>query len=130
MVNDPIGDYINRIKNAGRVKLPTLDIPYSKMKESISSVLKHAGFIAFYNIKGKTKKMLEIGLVYKKDGSHRISGAKRISKPGRRVYQNHKEIKPIKFGKGLSVFSTPAGVLSGKEARKKQVGGEVLFEIW
>ena len=131
MVNDPTGDYINRLKNASAVKSETVSIPYSKIKEAISNLLKSEGYINFVNTKGKTvKRTLEIGLAYNKDGSPKISAAKRISKPGRRVYKSSKEIKPVKFGKGTLVLSTPKGIVSGEGARKEKVGGEALFEIW
>jgi len=131
MVGDPIGDFINRLKNASLVKRETVVAPYSKLKDSISNLLKKEGYISFVNTKGKgIKKSLEIGLAYRKDGSSKISVAKRISKPGRRVYKNYKDIKPVKFGKGTLVLSTPQGVISEKEAKKSKVGGEALFEIW
>jgi small subunit ribosomal protein S8 len=128
---DPIGDYINRLKNASAVKSETTTAPYSKTKEAISDLLKKEGYINFVNLKGKgIKKILGIGLAYRKDGSPKILHAKRISKPGRRVYKNSKEIKPVKFGKGILVISTPKGIVTGKTAKKEKVGGEALFEIW
>ena len=131
MVNDPIGDFINRLKNASAVKAKVASVPYSKMKEAISNFLKKEGYISFFNVKGKgIKKTLEIGLSYGKDDEPKISSTKRISKPGRRVYKTAKEIKLVKFGKGRILLSTPKGILSGREARKNKVGGEALFEIW
>jgi small subunit ribosomal protein S8 len=94
-------------------------------------VLKTAGFIADVEKHGKTaRKSLIVTLTSHKDGAPRISGVKRISKPGRRMYVASKHIHPVKYGKGLLVISTPAGVMSGKEAREKNVGGEALFEIF
>jgi small subunit ribosomal protein S8 len=131
MVNDPVGDYINRLKNASAVKSETVSIPYSKVKEAISDLLKSEGYINAINVKGKTvKRSLEISLAYSKDGSPKISRTKRISKPGRRIYRGSKEIKPVKFGKGTLVLSTPKGIISERDAKKQKVGGEVLFEIW
>ena len=131
MVGDPIGDYINRLKNAGAVKKETVSAPYSKTKEAISKLLKKEGYLGFVNVKGKSvKKDLELGLVYDKDGSPKINEARRISKPSRRIYKNSRKIRPVKFGKGMLVISTPKGIISGKTAKKEKVGGEVLFEIW
>jgi small subunit ribosomal protein S8 len=128
---DPIGDYINRLKNASAVKSESTVAPYSKVKESISNLLKKEGYLSFINLKGKgVKRVLEVGLSYKKDGSPKIANAKRISKPGRRIYRSSNEIRPVKFGKGTLVISTPSGILTGKDARKGKVGGEAMFEIW
>ena len=131
MVSDPIGDFINRLKNASAVKAEVTSTPYSKTKEAVANLLKKNGFISFVNVKGKTtKKTLEVGLAYYKNGNAKITDTKRISKPSRRVYRGLKDIRPVKFGKGTLVLSTPGGILSGKEAKKSKVGGEALFEIW
>jgi len=131
MVGDPLGDFINRIKNASAVSSAAVSAPYSKTKEAVSNLLKNEGYLNSVNVKGKgIKKTLEIGLLYKKDGSPKISEAKRVSKPGRRIYFGFKEIRPVKFGKGTLVLSTPKGIVTEKEARKEKVGGEALFEIW
>lgn len=102
-------------------------MPYSKMKESIAEVLKKEGYVG--SVEAKKNGPLNVFLAYK-NKRPTISGTKRISKPSRRMYMSVNEIKPIKRGFGLLVLSTPAGILSGKEAREKKVGGEVLFEIW
>ena len=121
MVSDPIGDFINRLKNASAVGSEMTATPYSKVKESISDILKKEGYLGFVNVKGKgVKKTLETGLIYKKDSSPKISEVKRISKPGRRVYKSFREIKPVKFGKGTLVLSTPNGIISEKEAKKNE----------
>ena len=131
MVNDPIGDFINRLKNASAVRAEVTSAPYSKTKEAVANLLKKSGFISFVNVKGKsTKKTLEVGLAYHKNGNAKISDLKRISKPSRRVYRGLKDIRPVKFGKGTLVLSTPLGILSGRDAKKSKVGGEALFEIW
>jgi small subunit ribosomal protein S8 len=131
MVNDPIADYINRLKNASVVRSNLTSVPYSKTKEAIANLLKKEGYINFVNIKGKSvKRSLEVGLVYNKDGSPKINETKRISKPSRRIYKSSKEIRPVKFGKGTLILSTPKGIITGKEAKKAKVGGEVLFEIY
>ena len=131
MVNDPLGDFINILKNANATKSEVVLSPYSKLKEAVASVLKNEGYLSFVSAKGKgAKKVLETGLVYKKDGSPKITSTKRISKPGKRVYRGFKDVRPVKFGRGALVLSTPQGILSGKDAQKTKAGGEALFEIW
>ncbi len=131
MVNDPIGDFITRIKNASAVGHESLSLPYSKLKAAVADVLASAGYVASSEKRGKkTNKTLTVGLLYKKDGSPRISEVKRISKPSRRIYRSVKEIFPVRYGKGSLILSTSKGIMTGKEAKKAKLGGEVLFEIW
>lgn len=131
MVNDPIGDFIIQLKNAGMVRKSTVSIPYSKLKNAIADKLVDAGFIAGATKHGKkVKKTLDITLKYTEEGVHQIQGVKRISKPGRRLYLSVSEIFPVKFGRGKRILSTPAGILTGEEAKEKNVGGEELFIIW
>jgi small subunit ribosomal protein S8 len=131
MVNDPISDLIIRIKNAGRVGKVLVSMPYSKFKHATSDTLSKAGFVGEVSKDGKgTRKTLTIKLVYKENGSPRITDVQRISKPGRRLYKGVKHIFPYKYGKGTVIFSTPKGILTDTEARKKKVGGEELFKIW
>lgn len=131
MVTDPIGDFIVRLKNASDVGKTSVTLPYSAMKMAIAEVLKKAGFIADCEKHGKTaRKSLIVTLATHTDGSSRISGVKRISKPGRRMYVASKHIHPVKFGKGILVVSTPSGVMSGSDAKKANVGGEALFEMY
>lgn len=129
-MHDPIADMLNRIKNAGNAGKELTDIPYSQMKESIAEVLFKQGFIVSYAKKGKkVQKTLEVGIAY--DGKKpRVVGVARMSKPSVRSYIKVADIKPVKNGYGLMVISTPKGIMSGDEARKGQVGGEVLFKIW
>jgi len=130
MVNDTVGDFIIQLKNAGMVGKAEVSLPYSKLKEAIAKKLADAGYIASFEVKGKdVKKTLEVALKYE-GGSHSINGVKRVSKPGRRLYTKVAEIYPIKFGKGHVILSTPAGILTGEEARQANVGGEQLFVIW
>ena len=129
-MNDPISDLIIRIKNASNTGIDIISIPYSEVKYEISELLHKEGFVKSVNKKGKkVKKFIEIGVLYK-DGRPKVSGVKRISKPGRRVYKSVSLIKPVRQGYGMLVLSTPLGVLSGKDAKVKKVGGEALFEIW
>lgn len=131
MVGDTIGDLIIRLKNAGAVKKVTVSVPHSKLRKAVLDKLVAAGYIASATEKGKQvqEKTLEVTLRYE-DGISRISGVKRISKPGRRLYTKVADINPVKFGKGHMILSTPAGILTGEEAKEKQVGGEQLFIIW
>jgi small subunit ribosomal protein S8 len=131
MVNDPIGDFIIQLKNAGMVRKIGVSIPYSKMKHAIADSLVKSGYIADAVKHGKkVKKTLDITLKYDAKGAHQIQGVKRVSKPGRRLYISVADIFPVKFGKGKRIISTPAGILTGEEAKEKNVGGEELFIIW
>ncbi len=130
-VNDPIADMIVRIKNAGAVKKESVKVPYSKLKHAIAEALLRAGFVLSVEKEGKgIKKHLNIKIAYNESGSPKIEEFKRVSKPGRRIYRAAKEIYPVKYGRGLAILSTPKGVLSGQEARKENVGGEILFEVF
>ncbi|HEY4517454.1 MAG TPA: 30S ribosomal protein S8 [Candidatus Paceibacterota bacterium] len=131
MVSDTIGDFIIRLKNAGAVKKESVSVPFSALKLAVAEKLKDAGFVASIDKKGKkVRKTLDVVLKYDHDGIHVIHGVKRISKPGRRMYRSVSEIMPVRYGHGTLVLSTPKGILTGKEARKQNVGGEALFEIW
>lgn len=130
MVGDTVGDFIIQLKNAGMVGKKEVRLPYSKLKHAIADVLKREGYVAEVSADGKAaKKQLAVSLKYN-GASHQIAGVKRISKPGRRMYAKASEIYPVKFGKGRIILSTPAGILTGEEARKQNVGGEQLFQIW
>ncbi|MBI3671276.1 30S ribosomal protein S8 [Candidatus Azambacteria bacterium] len=130
-MTDPIADMLTRIRNAGMVGKPIVHIPYSKIKMAIADVLKGAGFIDSCEKKGKKiRKTIEIKLKYEENGQPRISDLKRISKPSQRIYKGYGELFNIRQGFGLSIISTPMGVMSNKEARKNKVGGELLCEVW
>lgn len=126
---DSIANMLIAIKNAGLAKRASVTIPHSKMKEAILKVLKNEGYIKTYHAKEGDKPALEVVLEYK-GTAPRISGVTRVSKVSNRVYRGVKDIAPVKYGYGISVFSTPKGIMTDKEARKEQVGGEVLFTIW
>lgn len=131
MVNDPVGDFIIQLKNAGMVGKREVVLPYSKLKHAIADKLVETGFVASATKHGKkVKKTLEVVLKYDTKGAHQIQGVKRVSKPGRRLYVGVAEIFPVKFGRGKRILSTPAGILTGEEAREKNAGGEELFIIW
>lgn len=135
MVSDPIGDFLIRLKNAQGARKEHAVIPNSNMTRALAEVLSREGYIGAVDKRGtKTAtgnkiNTISVSLLYK-NGRPVIAGAKRISKPSRRMYMGVHDIKPVKRGHGLAVLSTPAGILTGKEAREKKVGGEILFEIW
>ena len=129
MVTDIIGDFIIRIKNANLSGKETVSMYTSKNKIAIADALLRAGYIKSFS-KNSTGRMLDIVLNYKSDKTPKITNVQRISKPSRRVYQKSSEIKPFKSGFGAIIISTPAGILSNREAVKQKVGGEVLFKIW
>lgn len=126
---DQIANMLIAIKNGGLVKKATVTFPASKLKNSILKLLKDEGYIKTFHITGEVKPVAEVVLAYEK-GTPRISGITRVSKQSKRVYTGVKDIRPYKYGHGISVLSTPKGILSDKQARKEQVGGELLFTIW
>lgn len=131
MVTDPISNMLVSMKNSSAVAKGTVVVPFSSVKYAIAQCLQQHGFIS--SVSKKTQKnnvpVLEINLAYAGDGA-KIHDVKRISKPSRRVYMGVRDIRPVKNGHGLMVLSTPKGILSDKDARKEQVGGEALFMIW
>lgn len=130
-MNDPIGDFIIRIKNAGSVKKDAVLVPFSKMKWAIAEVLSAKGFVGKIAKKSKgSANFFSVELLYGSDGSPRVSDVKRISKPGRRIYEKAKEIKKFRRGFGLSIFSTPKGIMADMDAKHENLGGEFLFNIW
>jgi small subunit ribosomal protein S8 len=130
MVGDTIGDFIIRLKNAGMVGKKEISVPYSKLRHKIAEKLVAAGYIEKAEQQGKkVQKTLAVTLKYE-GGKHRISGVKRVSKPGRRLYTKVADIHQVKFGNGHMILSTPAGILTNDEARAQNVGGEQLFIIW
>lgn len=130
-MTDPISDMLTRIRNAQAVKKTTVIIPFSKLKWAILEVLKKQGFIKEIEKVGRSnKKIIEVNLKYRKDGSPRITILKRISKSSRRAYVNAKKIWFFKQGFGISVITTSKGIMTDKEARKEKLGGEVLLEIY
>jgi small subunit ribosomal protein S8 len=130
-MSDPMADMLTRIRNAGRAKHKSVDIPGSQMKTALAGVLKEEGFIRnFKFIKDNKQGILRIYLKYEQNDRHVIYGVQRVSKPSRRVYVGSKEIKPVLNGLGISVLSTSKGLLTDKQARNENIGGEVLCAIW
>ena len=137
-MTDPIADMLTRIRNASSARKDTVDIPFSKIKFEITKILKKENYITDFVKKGKgTIKFLEITLKYKEDDTPTpqsrvplINEIRRVSRLGQRIYVPARRIKLIKNGYGISVISTPKGLMTDKEARKAKVGGEVLLEVW
>lgn len=130
-VSDPIGDMLTRIRNACMARHVVVNIPASKMKLAIADILKREGFIKDYTlIEGKPFSTIAITLKYMSDRRPAITGLRRVSKPGLRIYTKRDEIPRVRGGLGLSILSTPKGILAGHEAWQERVGGEVLCYIW
>ena len=131
MVTDPIADMLTRIRNAVMIKTEKVDIPASKMKVEVAKILKEEGFIKSYKIlKDKKQGILRVTLKYTLDNERILTGLKRVSKPGRRVYVGKDEVPKVMGGVGTAVVTTPRGILSDRECRREGVGGEVLCYIW
>ena len=132
VTSDPIADMLTRIRNANTAKHDTVDVPASKIKLAIADILLEEGYIAKYDIvEDGNFKTIRITLKYGADKNEKIiSGLKRISKPGLRVYANSEELPRVLGGLGTAIISTNQGVITDKEARKLQIGGEVLCFVW
>jgi len=132
MMTDPIADMLTRIRNAVSVERPYVDIPTSRVKRGIADVLKREGFIWDWKdmeAEGEPVAQLRVELKYGPNGERVIQSIKRVSKPGRRLYTRSRELKPVLGGLGISIISTSKGVISDREARRDNVGGEVLCEV-
>ena len=128
---DPIADMLTSIRNAQVLHKEALDIPFSNLKYEIAKVMERAGFLDKIEKEGrKVKRTIRVSLKYGEDKSPAISGLKRVSKPGQRIYKSFKDIKPVKSGFGIAVISTSKGLMTNKEARKQRLGGEVICEVW
>ncbi|MFS8541110.1 MAG: 30S ribosomal protein S8 [Tissierellales bacterium] len=131
MMTDPIADMLTRIRNGSNAKHESVDIPASNIKKEIAQILLDEGFIKGYDVIEDGKQgIIRIELKYGKHGEKVISGIKRISKPGLRVYVKSDEIPRVLGGLGIAILSTPKGVMTDKKARKERVGGEVLCYVW
>jgi len=130
-MTDPIADMLTRIRNAGHARFDKVDIPASRMKISLARIFKDEGFIKNYKvIKDNRQGILRVYLKYGDQQQSLIQGLRRVSKPGRRVYAGSEDLPRVQGGLGVAVISTSKGVVSDRQARKMQVGGEVLCEIW
>ncbi len=128
-MTDPIADMLTRIRNAHNALLPACDIPHSKIKESIAGILKKEGYIHDFAVDGKPAKVIKLKLKYS-GRKPVIEGLRRISTPGLRRYVGSTEIPRVRGGLGVSIVSTSQGVMSGQDARKKNVGGELVCYVW
>ena len=135
-VSDPIGDMLTRVRNASMVGHSVVIMPSSRLKVSIASILKEEGYIQDYEVtqeEGRAHATLRLWLKYIGDRRHRvsaISGIQRVSKPGCRVYTSKSEVPRVLSGMGIAILSTPKGVITGQQARRLGVGGEVLCHVW
>ena len=130
-MTDPIADMLTRIRNANQNRAKDVSMPSSKMKETIASILKEEGYITDYSIeKNDVQNVLTLTLKYASNKERVITGLKRISKPGLRVYASVENIPSVRQGLGIAIISTPKGVMTDKMARKNNVGGEVIAYIW
>lgn len=130
-MSDPIADMLTRIRNGGKAEFAKVDIPGSKLKVELARVLKEQGYIKNYKFLEDNKQgMLRVYLKYAGDSKPAIYGLERVSKPSRRVYKKSKDIKPVLNGLGISILSTSKGLMTDKQAKKANVGGEVLCNIW
>ena len=131
MLTDPIADMLTRIRNAIVVKRPNVDVPASKLKRGLAEVLKREGYIwDWQEVEGDPISQLRLELKYCANGEDVIQHIKRVSTPGRRVYRKAKEMKPVLGGMGITIVSTSSGIYSDREARQKNIGGEILCEIY
>ena len=128
-MTDTISDMLTRIRNASRVQLPAVELPHSKMKESIAHILKKEGYVAEVAVEGKMPKKIKLKLKYEGKKSV-IEGLRRVSTPGLRRYVGATDIPQVRNGLGISVVSTSQGVMTGTQARKNNLGGELLCYVW
>lgn len=130
-MTDPIADLLTRIRNALIARHDRVDVPASKIKVAIVRILKDEGFIKNFKVSKDNKQgMIRVFLKYSEKNIPVINGLARVSKPGRRVYQKSAEIEPVLSGLGVAIVSTSAGVMTDKEARRQNVGGEMICQIW
>jgi len=130
-MTDPIADMLTRIRNANQNRAKTVSMPSSKMKEEIAKILKNEGFVEEFSIEeNDVQNTLTLTLKYGQKKERVITGLKRVSKPGLRVYSKAEELPRVLNGLGIAIISTPKGIMTDKDARKENVGGEVIAYIW
>ena len=130
IMTDPIADMLTRIRNALQQKHASVSMPASNEKKAIAQILKNEGFIVDFNVEGDVKKTLNIELKYGPNNEKVISGLRRISKPGLRVYAKVENLPSVLNGLGIAIISTSKGMMTDKEARKNHLGGEVIAYVW
>ena len=130
-LTDPVADFLTRIRNAMRARHQKLDVPASKLKAEIARILKEEGYIANYKpTEENGMKVIRVYLKYTVNNESIIRDLKRISRPGCRVYQGKDDIRRVQNGLGIAILTTPKGVMTGRQARREGVGGELLCEVW
>ena len=130
-LTDPVADFLGRIRNGIRARQQKIDVPASKLKAEIARILKEEGYIAnFKPTEEDGRKVLRVYLKYGNNNEAVITSLERISRPGCRVYVGHNEIPRVLGGLGINILTTPRGVMTGRQARREKVGGEVLCQIW
>lgn len=128
---DPVADFLTRIRNSIRAGHQKLEVPASKLKTEIARILKEEGYIASYKATDENgRSILRVYLKYSANNEAAIRDLSRVSRPGCRVYVGHGSIKRVQGGLGISILTTPRGVMTGREARRQKVGGEILCEVW
>lgn len=130
IMTDPIADMLTRIRNALQQKHASVSMPASNEKKAIAQILKNEGFIVDFNVEGDVKKILNIELKYGPNNEKVISGLRRISKPGLRVYAKVENLPSVLNGLGIAIISTSNGMMTDKKARKNHLGGEVIAYVW
>lgn len=131
MLTDPISDMLTRVRNANSIRRRTVDVPYSRLKAGLADVLRREGFISdILKIEAGHRSVLRLTLKYRQEGERVIRGIDRVSSPGRRIYRGAGDVGSYQAGQGIFVLSTDRGVLSDREARQKNAGGEVLCRVW
>jgi len=128
-MNDPVADMLTRLRNANQALITDVEVSHSRMKESIAGILKREGYIADYSVEGKPLKKIKLKLKYNgRKGV--IAGLKRVSKPGLRRYVGATEVPRVLNGMGIAIVSTPNGIMTGRDAKKENVGGELVCFVW
>ena len=130
---DPIADMLTCIRNAIKAQHPKVDMPASRVKADVARVLKDEGYVSAFKVideKDRTGKTLRVYLKYAANKQSPVTGLRRVSTPGRRVYRNARELKRVYGGLGISIVTTSSGIMTGRAARKKGIGGEILCEVW
>ena len=130
-VTDPIADFLTSLRNGLRARHKTVEVPASRLKAQMAAILRDEGYIAgFREVADGVHKRIELRLKYSSNNEPIITRIQRISRPGRRVYVGSREVPKVLGGMGISILTTPKGLMTGKAARKEHVGGEVLCEVW
>lgn len=132
-MTDPIADMLTRIRNACQARHQEVDVPWSRIKESIASLLEAEGYVREFKrvrLKDKTGEALRVQLKFDTNNRPVITGLKRVSRPGRRIYVGSQEIPAVRKGLGINILSTPKGILVDRQAKKERVGGELLCSVW